>query len=525
VKHDTGPAGVGAATRGLDAAALGPAFRRAFARQRFIVVSNREPYEHVWDEDAETIGVQRPAGGLVAALDPLMQAVGGTWVAWGSGDRDRDVVDERQRVRVPPENPSYSVHRLWLNQQDIHQYYHGYSNQFLWPLCHLRAGLTRTRSKYWERYVLVNARFADATLQEVADAGAAGAAIWFQDYHLALAPARVRALRPDLTLAHFWHIPFPPLEIFRIATDGPELLRGLLSNDLMGFHLPLFCDNFLRCAESLVPGLEVDWQQRSAHLDGHACYVRALPISIDVESFRTAAATASAAERARRVRERYAPGDMLLGLGVDRIDYSKGLEEKLKALDILFDCHPEFRERFTYVQVAVPSRTGIDSYDWLNEKLERAVWALNDRYGSGSWQPVHLLKQSLPMDRLAAYYRAADICVVGSLQDGMNLVAKEYIAAQIDEPGGVLVLSKFAGAAEELDGAYEVNPYDPEGTAEGLREALLMPEAERAERMQRLRGSLRTIYDWMAEVFQVWGAVADGRPAPFSRADMWSRTR
>jgi alpha,alpha-trehalose-phosphate synthase [UDP-forming] len=509
----------------IDAGALGSVFRSALPDRRFVVVSNREPYEHYWDEAADEIGVRRPAGGLVAALDPLMQAVGGIWIAWGSGERDRDVVDGQQRVRVPPEAPAYTLHRLWLTQQDVHQYYYGYSNQFLWPLCHLRAALTRTRAKYWARYIDVNRRFADAVVEELSDQQDDGAAVWFQDYHLTLAPAYVRQRRPDLTLAHFWHIPFPPLEIFRVATHGAELLRGMLANNLVGFHLPLFCDNFLRCAESLIDGATVDWERRMVELDGHRCYVRAFPISIDVKAFREAALHPDAAGRMKRVRARYAPEGALLGLGVDRIDYSKGLEEKLKALDILFDVYPEFRERFTFVQVAVPSRTGIDTYDWLNEKLERAAWSINDRYGTDGWQPVHVLKESLPVERLALLYRTADICVVSSLQDGMNLVAKEYVAAQVDEPGGVLVLSKFAGAAEELDGACEINPYDPESSAAALRQALLMSNEERADRSRRLRASLRTIYDWMGEIFEVWGAVARGGHAPLSEADGWRRTR
>ncbi|CAN5743725.1 N/A [soil metagenome] len=512
------------------AASLGPAdlgrvYREAFPDRGFVVVSNREPYEHFWDEAADEIDVRRPTGGLVAALDPLMQAVGGRWIAWGSGDRDEATVDDNDSVAVPPEEPAYTLKRLWLDQQDVHQYYFGYSNQFLWPLCHLRPALTRTRVKYWERYVEVNQRFADAVTTTAAASSLDSAAVWTQDYHLALTPRMIRERRPDLTLAHFWHIPFPPLEIFRVASDGPELLRGLLANDLVGFHLPLFCDNFLRCTESILPDATIDWDARSAELDGHTSYVRAFPISIDVEAFRDAAGSADAAGRIERMRARYAPGDMMLGLGVDRIDYSKGLEEKLKTLDIFFDTYPQFRERFTFVQIAVPSRTGIDTYDWLNEKLERMVWSINDRYGSGSWRPVHLLKESFPAERLAHYYRAADVCIVNSLQDGMNLVAKEFIACQIDDPGGVLVLSKFAGAVEELDGVLEVNPYDPERAAAALRDALLMPADERRERMQRLQQSLRSIYDWMAEIFRVWGVVAAGSPAPLSDADRWSRFR
>jgi trehalose-6-phosphate synthase len=500
------------------------AYRRAFPGHRLLVVSNREPYEHYWDESADDVAVRRPAGGLVAALDPLMQAVGGTWIAWGSGDRDTETADAAGHVPVPPEAPSYTLRRLWLNQQDIHQYYFGYSNQFLWPLCHLRPALTRTRLRYWERYVAVNRSFAQAVIDE-AGAAEGAAAVWLQDYHLAVAPALIRRRRPDLTLAHFWHIPFPPLEIFRVASNGAELLEGLLANDLVGFHLPLFCDNFLRCAESILDDAIVDWDTRSVEMAGRRTFVRAFPISIDVDAFRSAAQAPGADARIERLRARYAPGDVMLGLGVDRIDYSKGLEEKLHALEILFDAYPQFRERFTYVQIAVPSRTGIEMYDWLNEKLERQVWSINDRYGTSSWRPVHLLKESLPFERLALYYRAADVCMISSLQDGMNLVAKEFVASQVDQPGGVLLLSRFAGAAAELDGSFDFNPYDPESAARDLAAALVMPAAERRERMQRLNASLRTIYDWMAEVFTVWGAISGSGSAPLSVADRWRRSR
>jgi trehalose 6-phosphate synthase len=500
---------------------VGEALRRAFPDRRFLVVSNREPYEHSWDDRQAEIVVRRPAGGLVAALDPLMQAAGGVWIAWGSGEADADVVDERQRVRVPPEEPAYTLRRLWLDEQDIHHYYYGYANQFLWPLCHLRPKLTRIRSRYWQRYEAVNQRFADAVLDEVAGDRAA---IWFQDYHLALAPVQVRRRRSDLAISHFWHIPFPPLELFRVATNGADLLDGLLANDLLGFHLPLFCDNFLRCVESVL-NVPVDWDRRAVARADHTCFVRALPISIDIDAYAEAATAPGAEARLARIRSRYTPRGGKLGIGVDRIDYSKGLEEKLSALDMLWDRYPELREQFTYVQVAVPSRTGIEAYDWLREKLDRMVWSINDRYGTADWRPIHLLDESLPMERLALLYRAADMCVVSSLQDGMNLVAKEYVASQVDEPGGVLVLSRFAGAVEELDGSVEVNPYDPESFAATMHEALSLTAAERSDRLDRLQRSLRSIYDWMAETFDVWGAVMRGEDAPLSAADRWNRFR
>jgi trehalose 6-phosphate synthase/phosphatase len=478
-------------------------FRRHFPGRRFIVVSNREPYEHRWSDEVGEFRVQRPAGGLTSALDPLLQALGGTWVAWGSGEADATVVDDKDSVRVPPEDPSYTLRRIWLTHHDIHRYYLGFSNQFLWPLCHLRPDLTRIRSRYWERYRRVNRRFAEAVLDE---ARGERAAVWFQDYHLALAPEAVRARRPDLTLAHFWHIPWPPFEIFRLSTHGDTLLRGLLANDLIGFHLPSYVDNFLQCAERLT-GASVDMAARTATLDGHTCHASAFPISIDVEAFRSAATAPGVEAQMERIRQRYAPNGETIGLGIDRLDYSKGLPEKFKALEFLWERYPEMRERFTFIQVAVPSRTDIEAYDELTQKVDRQAWTINERFGTETWRPIHLIKQTVPPERLAILYRMADLCVVSSLQDGMNLVAKEYVASQVDE-NGVLLLSAFTGAAEEMDQARQINPYDPEDFALRIRDALNLSAEERRRKMRELSASLRTIYDWMEDVFNAWGAVA-----------------
>ncbi len=491
-----------------DGAGLEKVFRERFPDRKFIVASNREPYEHRWSEEVGEMRVQVPTGGLTSALDPLMQALGGTWVAWGSGEADAAVVDDNDSVRVPPDDPSYGLRRVWLTHHDIHRYYLGFSNQFLWPLCHLRPDLTRIRSRYWERYRRVNRRFAEAILDE---ARGERAAVWFQDYHLALAPEFVRARRPDLTLAHFWHIPWPPVEIFRLAPQAQSLLRGLLANDLIGFHLSSFADNFLRCAELLLRGVEVDREKSTVSVDGHTCHVGAFPISVDVKAFRADAEAPGAEEQMRRLRERYAPQGGFIGLGVDRLDYSKGLPQKFKALEFLWERYPEFREKLTFIQVAVPSRSDIEAYDELTQKVDRQVWEINDRFGTDRWRPIHLIKQSLPSSRLAVLYRMADLCLVSSLRDGMNLVAKEFVAAQLDDRG-VLLLSRFAGAAEEMDASILVNPYDPESMALQIRNALDLSAEERRDIMRGLRGSLRTIFDWMYEIFSAWGEVTRARP-------------
>jgi trehalose 6-phosphate synthase len=497
---------------------LGPLFRELFGSRRLVVVSNREPYEHRWSEEVGEVSVLRPAGGLTSALDPLMQALGGTWVAWGSGEADAATVDAANRVRVPPENPSYSLRRVWLTHHDIHRYYLGFSNQFMWPLCHLRPDLTRIRSRYWERYRRVNRRFAEATLEEVRGKDAA---IWFQDYHLALAPQMVRQRRPDLALAHFWHIPFPPIDIFRLAPQAGHLLRGLLANDLVGFHLPGFVDNFLRCARRIA-GVKVDWDARTATLDGHTCHVGCFPISIDLEQFRSAARAPGVDEQMERLRARYAPRGGQIGVGVDRMDYSKGLPEKFKALDFLWERYPEFRERFTFIQVAVPSRSDIQAYDELDQKVDRQVAEINERFGTSDWKPIHLLKQSLPAERLAVLYRLADVCIISSLQDGMNLVAKEFVASQVEHKG-VLLLSEFAGAAEEMGEATLINPYDPEGFSLQIRDALNLPMEDRVETMMKLQDGMKSIYDWMESYFTCWGEVAQAaaatRPAQIAELD------
>ena len=485
---------------------IGPLFHKLFPNDRLLVVSNREPYEHRADEETGEIRVSRPTGGLTSALDPLLQASAGVWIAWGSGDADREVTDDASRVGVPPDTETYTLRRVWLDERDVRYYYLGYSNQFLWPLCHMRPALTRLRDHHWKRYQQVNRRFAAAAVEE---AGDASAAIWFHDYHLALAAPYARDIRSDLKLGQFWHIPWPPVEIFDIAPQARELLRGMIANDLVGFQIPRDVKHFLTCAEEIL-GATVDYDAGTAEHDGHVCQAAAFPISIDVDAFEEIARRESTERSAAALRRRYAGPDGLLAVGVDRTDYSKGIPERLKALEFLFEHHPDLQGRLTFVQVAVPSRTEIDQYDYLANTVERMVLGINDRFGTESWRPVHLIRSSFSPERLAALFRAADLCLVSSLQDGMNLVAKEFVASQI-HGSGVLLLSRFAGAAIELDGAVEVNPYDPEGFARAIYSALQIPMDERQERISRMQKDMRSIYQWMADYLTAWQAATVAR--------------
>jgi alpha,alpha-trehalose-phosphate synthase [UDP-forming] len=478
-------------------------YRKAFPQGRLLLVSNREPYAHMRNEAGE-VTVQRPAGGLALALDPVLQAVGGTWIAWGHGSADRDVVDDHDRAGVPPEDPHYTLRRLWLSEDDIDNYYLGYSNQALWPLSHNILEHVRFRSRYWTSYRDVNTRFAHAVVEE---AGDEGGLVWFQDYHLALAPRVLRNVRSDLTLAHFWHIPWPAWETYRVCPQKIELLEGLLANDLLGFHLDSFVTNFITCCIRELDAF-VDWNKRAVVYRGHMTAVRAFPISIDVERFEEMAASEDTARRMAAIVERYGLADQRIGIGVDRLDYSKGILQRLEALRILFRDHPDLVGQFTFVQVAVPSRGEIPAYQHLQEKVDQRIEELNSALATDDWKPIVYIRHPLPQDELVAFYRMADVAVVSSVQDGMNLVVKEYIASQGDEPGAVC-LSEFAGAADEIGRSVPVNPFDTEGFAESLRLALDMPLEERRQRMDAMRKKLRsqTIYTWMADILRAAGGV------------------
>ena len=463
-----------------------------------ILLSNREPYEHI--RLGSMIEVKQPAGGLVSALDPTMRRTSGVWVAWGSGSADRETADARGRVRVPPDDPSYTLHRVWLSDEDIDGYYQGFANSALWPLCHMLIQHFQFRSEHWARYRAVNQRFARAVADEALEYRSDGAMVWIQDYHFGLVPSMLRRLVPGAFVHQFWHIPFPPPDLLRLlpVEVHDTLLRGLLGNDLMEFHTERYAVNFIDCVASFIPEARVDPARLSVHYEGRTIHVGAFPISIDYERYEALALADEGAQRARTLRERYARDGRQLGVCVDRIDYTKGIPERLRALELLWTQRPEFRERVTFIVVATPSRSELEAYRTLEAEVLGLVMSINEKFATDDWTPLVLINENIDAELLAGVYRAGDLCLVSSLQDGMNLVAKEFIACQVEERG-VLVLSRFTGAAEEIDDAVLVNPFNVDGFMAGIRTALEMPAEERRTRMQRMRSRLRrsTIFDWL----------------------------
>lgn len=467
---------------------------------KFILVSNREPYEHM--RGVHGVEVKQPAGGLVTALDPTMRHTHGTWVAWGSGTADRDVADETGRVAVPPGEECYTLRRVWLDDADVNGYYHGFANRALWPLCHMLIQHFEYRTEYWERYRTVNLRFAHAVADE-AERCTGRAMAWIQDYHFALAAEFLRAMRPSLFIHQFWHIPFPPADILRLLPAGTHeaVLRGLLGNDLMEFQIDRYAVNFLDCVDRFVPEARVDHVHQVIHFRDRVVHVGAFPISIDVDRFEQMASSPDSVQRVNTLRERYAKGTRQLGVCVDRIDYTKGIPERIRALDTLWEESPELRQRFTFIFVCTPSRTDLPAYNLLEREVIQSVIAINSKFGSAEWTPIVLINENVDSDLLAGVYRAADLCIVSSLQDGMNLVAKEFVACQLDERG-VLILSRFTGSAEEIDGAVLINPFNIDGFVSGIRTSLEMSPEERKRRMHRMRRQLHnsTIFDWLDSI-------------------------
>jgi trehalose-6-phosphate synthase len=504
--------------------------------QPLIVVSNREPYLHTYRADG-SIAVAPTTGGVSVALDALMRERGGTWIATGAGNADAEVVDADDRIAVPPDGPSYMLRRIWLSADDERRYYNGFANEGLWPLAHTVHVRPRFRSEDWAAYQRVNMRFASAVASELTPARTS---VFIQDYHLALVAADLRRLEPGVRTALFWHIPWPDPDRLRMCPWRAEIMTGLLANDLLAFQLERDRRSFLLGVRD---ELDADVDKASVTIDGHTTRVIAAPIGVDFDRIdRIACDPGLDTEVARLFREERLddPSVEIIGIAVDRLDYTKGILERLDAIDRLLALRPELRSKLAFVQVGVPSRSKIRSYAALEARVDARTAEINTKYGSGpSHGPIRYRKSALRLRPLVALYRMADFCVVSSLHDGMNLVAKEFVAAR-EDLGGVLVLSEMTGAAQELTDALLVNPYHTDGFAEALERAIYMPIEERARRMRSLRRVVagRDVFRWASDILDhleelpddaalagPWPASAGGLSVLRRRAESASNVR
>jgi alpha,alpha-trehalose-phosphate synthase [UDP-forming] len=467
--------------------------RSRLADGRLFVVSNREPYTHVRRGRSWEVSV--PPSGLVTALEPVLRACNGTWIAHGSGDADMEAVDQHDHLSVPPEDPQYTLRRVWLTKEEEEGYYYGFANEGLWPLCHIAHTRPIFRANDWQHYQAVNRKFADAVLQEMEET--ANPVVLVQDYHFALLPRMIKQKRPDARVAIFWHIPWPNPEAFSICPWQRELVDGLLGADLIGFHIQSHCNNFLQSTDRVVES-RIDWEHFSVQRHDHLTTVRPFPISVDFTEF-PAAETSTEPAYAERSGLLKSLGieTAFLGVGVDRLDYTKGILERFLAVELFFEKYPRYQGQFSFVQIGAPSRTHIKRYHDLQAEVEAEAERINWRFQKTKWKPIVLLNRQHTHKEILKYYRAADLCLVTSLHDGMNLVAKEFLAARTDERG-VLILSIFTGAARELRDALQVNPYDIDQTAEAIRAALEMEPEEKQSRMQRMRKTVRehNVFFW-----------------------------
>jgi trehalose 6-phosphate synthase len=456
-----------------------------------LVVANREPYIH--ERRGEKIVVQHPASGLVTALEPVMRACSGVWVAHGSGSADRETADARGRIGVPPGEEAYVVRRVWLTPEEEKGYYYGFANEGLWPLCHIAHTRPQFRASDFDQYQSVNRQFAEAVVDE---AQGEDPVILVQDYHFALAPRMIRERLPRATIITFWHIPWPNSERFGICPFRDQLIDGLLGSSILGFHTQLHCNNFIDAVDRFAEA-RIDREQNAVVRGGRSTFVRAYPISVEWPARWLEGAPSAEACRRQVFSELGLPADALLGVGVDRLDYTKGLEERLLAVERLLERAPAMRGRFVFVQLAAPSRTEIERYRQLQQDVEALAARINERFGKDSYRPVIFLRANHEPPTVFRYYRAADVCYVSSLHDGMNLVAKEFVAARDDERG-VLVLSSFTGAARELTDALIVNPYDVEEASAAMAAALSMSPDEQRDRMRSMRSFVAefNVYRW-----------------------------
>jgi len=475
--------------------ALKEILRDELRGDEILIVSNREPYIHVRRNDK--IEIQVPASGLVTALEPIMRACSGTWVAHGSGSADKDVVDKNDRVRVPPEDPTYLIRRVWLTKEQEAGYYFGFANEGLWPLCHIAHTRPTFRSSDWQQYVEVNQKFADAVLEE---AKTQDPVILVQDYHFALLPKMIKEKLPGATIITFWHIPWPNPEAFGICPWREEILDGLLGSDILGFHTRFHCNNFIDTVDRFMQS-RIDRETSTILYGDRFTAVNHYPISIEYPS-RWLKGQSPIKECRDRIRETNGfPTDRLIGIGVDRLDYTKGILERFMAVERLLELEPKWIGKFTFIQIAAPTRSTIDQYQHFQIQVQEMAAKINARFAKDGYEPICLKAEHHEPGQVFEYFRGADLCFVSSLHDGMNLVSKEFVASRDDERG-VLILSQFAGASKELPEALIVNPYNSDQCAAALHIALEMPESEQRSRMRHMRSLIQefNVYRWAGKM-------------------------
>ncbi|HOE68802.1 MAG TPA: trehalose-6-phosphate synthase [Candidatus Omnitrophota bacterium] len=461
--------------------------------KQLYVVSNREPYIH--QKNGHEIECITPASGVVTALDPVMQATGGLWLAHGAGNADREVVDQSNKVGVPPWKPSFTLKRMWLTPEEEKGYYYGFSNEGLWPLCHISHVRPVFRIEDWNYYQKVNREFADSLLEEFGDKPPM---LLVQDYHFALLPRMIKEKRPDAKIALFWHIPWPNAEAFGICPWQEKILEGMLGSDLIGFHTQFHCNNFLDTVDRALES-KINWANFEVTRGGKTSAVRPFPISISGTP--NAAVRDTDKDPLEKLRQDYNLSGKKIGIGVDRIDYTKGLLERFRAIERVLEKYPYLQGELVFIELGAPSRTLIGSYQNHLEEVEKLVEGINQRFQKGNYKPILFLEEHHDQKKIFDFYRLADFCLVSSLHDGMNLVAKEFVSAREDEDG-VLILSRFAGASYEFTSSLLVNPYDIEGTSEAIHQALTMLPGEKRERMRKMRQIVReyNVYRWAADM-------------------------
>jgi len=477
---------------------LNKTIKKIIGNRLLIIASNREPYIHVYKEGK--LEYIRPLGGAVTALDPVMRVSKGTWVAYGGSRADRDVVNKKNEIGVPPENPKYTLHRIWLTKDEENGYYYGYSNKAIWPLCHMAYTRPSFDEIDWAYYKIVNQKFADTILDIVKKRSAF---VWIQDYHLMLLGKMLKEKNKKLLTAHFMHVPWPNPESFRICPQKKEILDGLLANDLLGFHIRYHCNNFMETVKIELEA-RVDYEKTSITYGGHEILIRAFPISVDFEEISKQSESKDVKVAVKKLRDEFSINEnVYVMVGLDRIDYTKGIIERIHAVDRFFEKFPEYKGKVLFIQKGGLSRMHIDKYRDLNEELNNLAEEVNWKHSTEDWFPILLIRRHMSRDEITALYKMADACIVSPLHDGMNLVCKEFIATKNDL-NGVLLLSQFTGAARELGDAVFVNPYDKESFAITLKEAIELPQDEKEERMRHLRSVVKenNIYKWAGKFLE-----------------------